>query len=279
MSDYTIRPFKAEDRPQLAALWKTAFGDSDACIDAFFDLFLKNDGCLVAEADDKVVSAMYIVRGMSMNPYRRRTLTAGYAYALATLPEYRGRGIGTAVYRAVNEAILQDFDCALVLPAEESLYPFYEKAGAFPISYRREARFTREELRTVPACMCMRATYPMYSSMREGLLDDMPHVSFPEDVYDFMESQGCEFFFMGNAAACTETIDGVCYVRELIDPATDHRASLSAIATWCPAKEYVVYSPAYFDGPGEVKPYMLSAMKQKPTYSLPPDMWCAFGLE
>ena len=36
MSDYTLRLWKPEDRPQLKELWKVAFCDGDEYIDSFF---------------------------------------------------------------------------------------------------------------------------------------------------------------------------------------------------------------------------------------------------
>ena len=171
---YDIRSWQTEDLPALKALWKIAFGDSDKYIDGFFERFLTSeDACVVAVSDDRVVSAMYILPAYTF-PYRKKHLSAGYTYALATLPEYRGRGIGGAVYQAADKRAKQCADLSCVLPAEEPLYPFYEKlSGARPFGGIREAHFTREELAPFEPCMSARISVEIYAGIREQLLSGL----------------------------------------------------------------------------------------------------------
>ena len=280
MHDYIIRDGKPEDRPALKALWKIAFGDSDEFIDGFFAAFLKPGGCVTAEADGKVVSAMYIIGENRLFPFRNKSLSAGYTYALATLPEYRGRGIGTAVYRAACERALQAADAACVLPAEASLYPFYENAsGASPISYVREARFTRDELRGLPRANAARFPAYQYAGIREQLLSGYPHAFLHPEIYDLLEENGCEFFVLERGLAAAETEDGVCRVRELIAPGGDGMSAIAAVTAWCPAEEYIVRSPLFFDGPGETRPFMLAALREKPGFPLDDELWWGLALD
>ena len=280
MHDFTIRPWKPEDKPRLKELWRVCFGDDAAYIDSFMDSFLREDTCLVAEADGQPVSAMYIVPGESLFPYRRERISAGYAYALATLPAYRGRGIGRAVYKAVNDKILETADAACVLPAEESLYPFYENAsGAAVLSAIREGRITKAELADQPTAMIARVPAYQYAGMREWFLSELPHVTFPEELYDHLEAAGTEFFMMENGVAAAETENGVCRILELLAPKTDGLAAVANVARWCPAEEYIVRTPLFFDGPGQRRPFLLAAMKQQPNFPMPDDLWWGFGLD
>lgn len=280
MSDYVLRAWQPADRPALKELWRIGFGDEDAVIDSFHDTLLQPGGCIVAEADGKVVSAMYILPGQTLRPFRKRVLTAGYTYALATLPEYRGRGIGAAVYKACCDKALETADVACVLPAERELYPFYEKAnGASPLSYIREAVIERSALEGVTPAMAARIPGYQYAGVREMHLSGQPHGIPAEDIFDYLEENGMEFFMLENGAAMAETIDGVCYVREFIDPSDDPTPGLAAVARWCRAERYIVASPAFFDGPGAYRPYMLGVMKQAPDYPMPNDLWWGPGLE
>ena len=280
MGEYTIRPWQPGDRPQLRELWKTAFGDSDEYIDGFFAGFLRADACVVAEADGAVVSAMYVVPGIRLFPYRKETLTAGYTYALATLPAWRGRGIGSAVYRAACEKALETADAACVLPAEESLYPFYESAsGAAPFGAVREGRVSGAQLKDVPTRMTVRAPAGQYAGMREWFLSEMPHAVFPEELYDLMEGSGTEFFMMEGGAAAAETEDGVCRILELLPPGIDPMTAVASIARWCPAREYIIRTPLFFDGIGERRPFVLASWKDTPAYPLPDDFWWGFGMD
>jgi len=279
MNDFFLRSWKPEDRPQLKELWKIAFDDSDEYIDSFFSCFLRGDTCVVAEADGIVVSAMYIVPDIRLFPYRKNVLTAGYTYALATLPAYRGRGIGSAVYRASCETVLKTADAAFVLPAEKSLYPFYEKDGASPFGGVREIRVTKAELAGITPRMSVRAPAGQYAGMREWYLSEMPHATFPEELYDHFEATGMEFFMMEGGAAAAETVNGICRIPELLAPDVDGLSAIAGIARWCPAEEYIVRTPLFFDGPGESRPFVLGALKQIPDYPLPNDFWWGFGMD
>ena len=280
MSDYMIRDWAPEDRPALKALWKQCFGDSEEYIDSFFGLFLQPGRCLVAEADSRPVSAMYILPDIQLFPHRKEHLTAGYAYALATLPEYRGRGIGTAVFKAVSDRILETADAACVLPAEAGLYPFYEDAvDAKPVSFLRQARFTRDELRRFQPCGGARIPTLEYAAIREQLLHGYPHASYDQEIYDLLEADGCDFLVTANGLAAAETVDGVCRVTELLDPTEDVMSSIACVARWCPAKEYIVRTPLFFEGPGEARPFMLGALREQPAHPMSDELWWGFGLD
>lgn len=280
MLDAVLRSWKPDDLPQLKALWRIAFGDSDEYIDSFHEAFLRGDACVVAEADGAVVSAMYAVHGIRLFPYRKNVLSAGYAYALATLPDYRGRGIGSAVYRAVCEKILETSDAACVLPAEESLYPFYEKdTGASAFGGIREGRITKADLTGISAPMMARVPAWQYAGMREWILGGMPHAVFPDEQYDFMEASGTEFFMMEGGVAAAETDNGVCRILELLAPGVDRMTAVAGVARWCPAREYVVRTPLFFDGPGERRPFVLAALKKAPDFPLSDDFWWGFGMD
>lgn len=279
MNEYAIRPWQPADRAQLKELWKTAFGDGEEYIDGFFAAFLREDACVVAEADGAVVSAMYIVPGIRLFPYRKNVLTAGYTYALATLPAYRGRGIGTAVYRAACETALKKADAACVLPADPALYPFYESSGAAPFGGIREGRVDRAELAGIPARMAVRVPAGQYAGMREWFLSELPHAVFPEELFDRMKESGTEFFMMEGGVAAAEMNNGVCRILELLAPDIDPMAAVAGVARWCPAQEYVVRTPLFLDGVGEPRPFVLASLKQAPAYPLPGDFWWGFGLD
>lgn len=283
MKDYILRLWQPEDKPELKALWELAFGDDGEYIDTFFRSFLKEDSCVVAECDDKVVSAMYILGNNTLWPYRKNRLTAGYTYALATLPEYRGRGIGKAVYQAAAEKALEKHDIAAVLPAEEGLYPFYESAnGAKALSIRREAIIKAEDLKDVKVINAARIPAFHYFGIRESILRGMPHVTFSEEMIDFMEDymeEHGDFFMTEEGIAMVEPGDGTCRITELLCPDTDGMSVIAAVAAYHRTEEYLVRSPFFFSGPGKKKTSVLGVLKEEPEYPMPFDMWWGFGLD
>lgn len=283
MTDYTIRLWKPEDKPEMKALWELAFGDDGAFIDAFYAAFLKKDTCLVAECDGKIVSAMYIIESFRLYPYRKNVLTAGYTYALATLPEYRGRGIGREVYKAATAKVLEKHDMALVLPAEESLYPFYENAtGAKPVSIMREARFTAEEIAEIKASPAARIPAFQYAGIREAMMSGMPHVSCTDEMVDFMEDYwepNGDFFLSEDGIAAVDILGDTCRITELLCPNGDGMSLIAGVAAYHRKAEYIVRSPYFFDGPGQKKTVLLGVLKEEPDYPMPFDLWFGLGLD
>lgn len=112
------------DGEQILELWKTCFGDEEDYIRFYLDHRLTEDNMLVIHEDGKVVS----MAGFLPAEYYSggEYLPARYVYAVATLPEYRGRGYAASVLAFAREK----YDGLLILsPAEESLCSYYERMG------------------------------------------------------------------------------------------------------------------------------------------------------
>ncbi len=280
MHDYILRASTPRDREALKSLWKTAFGDGDDYIDSFFENLWQPENAVVAEVGGEVVSAMYVLPEIALFPYRRKTLSGAYTYALATLPEYRGRGIGTAVCKAANDRALALADAACVLPAEPGLYPFYENAsGAKALGCVKEARIPRDELAAYAPCMAARVPVLEYMGIRQQILSGLPHAAMGPEFYEHLEQTGTEFFVLEHGLAAAETADGVCRITELLDPDTDGMTSIAGVARWCRAEEYIVRSPLFFDGPGKRRSFVLAALRETPNFPVAEDLWWGFGLD
>ena len=97
-----------EDIPQLKALWKTVFCDGDEDIGYFFSTWFSPDLTAVVDVGGNPVSAAYILPvGELVLPYRHSGRPVGrypaaMLYAIATLPEWRGRGYGETVTRTAR---------------------------------------------------------------------------------------------------------------------------------------------------------------------------------
>ena len=285
MSDYILRPWQPEDRPWLKALWQEAFGDDEDYIETFWSLFLKPGGCIVAEADGKVVSAMYIMDGPMLFPPDLTALSAAYTFALATDPAYRGRGIGTAVYKACTAAALERADTACVLPAEPSLYPFYEKAaGCVPISYVREAVFSRNELDLSGACAAASISVGEYYLRRKSILRGSPYTVMPGEFFALesyhIQRFGGGYLSVDGDVAAVEMDGDTCRIIELLSPEEDWMNVLTAVAARFPAERYLVRTPLFFPGPGEERPFMLAAINSSLHLSyMLPDPWWGFAFD
>lgn len=113
--------------PQLCSLWKTAFGDTDTFIDAFFQTAFAPERCLCLWEDGQVLSMLYWFDAT----WNSRRLA--YLYGVATAPEFRGHGFCRALM-AHTVAMLQaqNYQGLLLYPASEELAEMYQKMGFSP---------------------------------------------------------------------------------------------------------------------------------------------------
>ena len=123
-----IRLSKESDRKNIIDLWHEAFGDSQAEIEFFLDNCPKAENTLVYEADGRIVSMLFLLEGEMQ--IKNKSYPSYYLYAACTLNEYRGRGLMAELLGfAKKTAADRDFYFICLLPADKSLYNYYEKFG------------------------------------------------------------------------------------------------------------------------------------------------------
>ena len=108
----------------LRKLWKEAFGDDDAFLDAFFRHGFSPDRCRCMLENDTVTAVIYwfevTCRGQRL----------AYLYAVATASAYRGRGLFSALLEDVKQVLTEDgYDGILLVPETAQLSRIYEKFG------------------------------------------------------------------------------------------------------------------------------------------------------
>ena len=123
-----LRPAYPSDRAAMTALWQQVFGDSEATITGFYEAFPR---CRAAVAENEVGALVSIVHVLPQTlTVEDQTIPAAYLYAVATRPDYRGRGLASTLIR-FTEALLErlDYRCAVLVPAEPSLFGYYARLG------------------------------------------------------------------------------------------------------------------------------------------------------
>ncbi len=112
------------EQREMRAMWHDIFGDEIHEIDSF--LINHGDAIpLIHKENDEVVSMLYIV------PLQRVCKKVAYIYAVATKPEYRGRGIAS---KLLNEALRlikdsEHFDMVALIPSSIESKRLYERLG------------------------------------------------------------------------------------------------------------------------------------------------------
>ena len=112
------------EQHQMRAMWHDIFGDEIHEIDSF----LVNHGDaipLIHTEEDRVVSMLYIV------PLQMWEQRVAYIYAVATQPEYRGRGIASKLLTEALQLIDESkrFDMVALIPSSTESKRLYERLG------------------------------------------------------------------------------------------------------------------------------------------------------
>jgi len=107
------------DFKQIISVWKTVFGDTEEDI-LFFLNNCKNKQCLGVYDKERLVSMLFLV------DCTFGSLNGKYVYAVATLCEYRNKGLAASLMETA-EKLKNDF--LWLIPANESLISYYSKLG------------------------------------------------------------------------------------------------------------------------------------------------------
>lgn len=112
--------------PLVRQMWKTCFEDTDEFLDIIFTYKYKNENTLIYFENGKAVASLQMFP-QTINFYRQQ-IPFSYLAGLCTLPEYREKGYMTQLIHKAHEIIAErNIPLAILIPAEEWLYGFYEK--------------------------------------------------------------------------------------------------------------------------------------------------------
>lgn len=124
-SSFPIRFSNKKDIPSLKFLMKEIFGDHESFINLFFNYKYENNA-LIYEIDGEIVSFAFLLSAHIQIDNNKYPIT--YLYACATKPEFRGKGyMKDILEEAYKIACSRNEVGIFLLPANESLYYFYEK--------------------------------------------------------------------------------------------------------------------------------------------------------
>ena len=130
-----FRPPRVGEEPQLQALFTEAFGDA-WFTELFFRLGYSPDRCFLAAAD-QVLAALHWF-DCSLDGRK-----AAYVYGIAAFQKCRNQGIGSKLIRfAIEYLQAQGYSVIALVPAEESLFPYYERFGFRAVSTISESTVT-----------------------------------------------------------------------------------------------------------------------------------------
>jgi len=221
MAEVPIREYSSRDVPELIWLWTSAFDDTDSFCEKFF-LSLPDMGSgVVAELDGKIVGAAYTLNGQELIDGENRS-AVGYIYGVSVCEKYRHQGIGERLVKAVYE-LSKKRGAVIVatLPAEKSLYGWYEKTAGLKYSLKCEKIILKSKVSE----MTMPVSSTEYMMMRENMLRGKAHIHLSDYALEFEKKLLNEYggnFFMAESGLCAVYLDnGRAIVREVIAPDRD----------------------------------------------------------
>lgn len=177
-----IRNPVPEEYGALRSLWQSVFGDGPDYIDRFFQSADPSACALTAWDGERLASMLYLLP--SVFTLDGVSCDGCYVYAVATDPDYRGRGIMTRLEGAACRLAAQDgAKCMALVPANAGLFPMYHKLG-----YRTRFYLGTSEVAPAvkPAAKLSRCSRNDFLTLRRELLRGKA-CSF--DLYP----SGCEY--------------------------------------------------------------------------------------
>ena len=148
--------------PGLRALWKEAFGDSDAFLDSFFSTGFSLYRCLCIRENSRPLAALY---WFDCHWQDKRV---AYVYAVATAESHRGQGLCHKLMKHAHMILLQlGYSGVVLVPAKKELFSFYEKMG-----YSCFGGITQWEETAGDAIPLKELSYKEYCAERSTYLDD-----------------------------------------------------------------------------------------------------------
>jgi len=113
--------------PSLRALWREAFGDSDAFLDTFFATAYSPTRARCIVDGGEAVCALYWF-DVSLDSKK-----LAYFYAIATKKSHRGQGLCRRLMDDVHARLKKGgYAGTLLVPSEPSLFDFYARMGYEP---------------------------------------------------------------------------------------------------------------------------------------------------
>lgn len=193
---------REEHIPGLKALWKEAFGDTDAFLDSFFSTGFSLYRCRCIREGATPVAALY---WFDCHWEEKRL---AYVYAVATAKSHRGQSLCHQLMENTRQILLQLGYCGIVLvPAKPDLFDFYKDMG-----YRCFGGIRQWQAAAGDPLPLTELTYKEYAAARKAYLPA-----------DSVTQEGALLRFLGSYAhfyqgadflACTAEEDNgslICY--------------------------------------------------------------------
>lgn len=170
---------KERQIPALRNLWKEAFGDTDAFLDAFFTTAFAPNRCLCLTQNHIPLAALYWF------DCEYEGNKVAYLYAIATAISHRGQGLCKQLMRYTHKFLADSgYAGALLVPSDAYLFSFYETLGYESACHIQEFTCSKEN-----QALSLQEVSPLeYASLRRSLLPSGSIIQEKENLA-FLQTQ------------------------------------------------------------------------------------------
>lgn len=137
--DENLKPVCPDDshREGLWTLWQEAFGDTEKFLQIFWGSAFAPHRCRCIANNKEVLAALYIFDCL----YKGEKIA--YIYAVATAKAHRGKGLCNLLMADTHRYLTKKgYKGAILVPAKEELFAFYENMGYKTCTYVNEYEVT-----------------------------------------------------------------------------------------------------------------------------------------
>lgn len=184
MPDMRIRRAAPADLPVLTRLWQTAFGDPPELIERFYRRFPPAKAAWVIEDGGCVVTAAHLLEGR-LHTADGNVLPCAYVYAVSTDPAHQGNGYASALMRRFAADADVSSRVLYTLPAEASLYKWYQAVMGTTQTARRRADTHCPAANSRALPNVTRISAPEYAVLRAQQLQGQTYAEPSAALLDF----------------------------------------------------------------------------------------------
>lgn len=208
--DIRLRECTRGDEAAMLHVWQTVFGDDEEYVRTWWRFFGLEENGLVGEHNGEVTTAIYIMPGFTLvSADGAVQRSSAQVYALGTLPQARGHGMGLQLMnRAIELCCERGAQCITFCPAEDSLYTLYERRlDCMPKPFFSYEQFSVPAGSQVCQGSMAAVSWAEYGAARERLLAGRTHLVMSEPMLR-MQEYSCAL--LDGALLRVDTGDGEC---------------------------------------------------------------------
>ena len=168
-----IRKPTPKDLPRLSFLWQEAFGEDQEDVERFYETAFSCDRALLVQEQNPVAGIYWIDAQIAGHK-------VAYLYAFAVDKTCRSKGIGKTLLAKTLETLKgEGYKAAVLVPGEESLYSYYQKADFAPFGKTEKVTVEKK----APGLPVKKITPDAYLAKRQGLA---PAVVWGEEAVSYL---------------------------------------------------------------------------------------------